>query len=104
PDHLDGDGKLCLMRKKVPLGTGTHRLDPDDPRVMIPVEPGQKGDYVILGSEGIDNDGDGRINEDGPGGYDMNRNWPSDWLPDYVQFGAGDYPLSFPEPRAIADF
>jgi hypothetical protein len=54
--------------------------------------------------EGIDDDGDGRINEDGPGGYDMNRNWPSDWRPNHVQYGAGDYPLSFPETRAIADF
>jgi zinc carboxypeptidase len=102
PDDLDGDGNLCQMRKRVP--DGTHRLDPDDPRVMVPVEPGKTGEWILLGIEGIDNDGDGRINEDGPGGYDLNRNWPSDWLPDYVQFGAGEYPLSHPESRAIADF
>ncbi|MBI1853206.1 MAG: peptidase M14, partial [Planctomycetes bacterium] len=41
---------------------------------------------------------------DGPGGYDLNRNWPADWQPDYVQFGAGDYPFSFPEPAAIGAF
>ncbi|HET6202402.1 MAG TPA: M14 family metallopeptidase [Planctomycetota bacterium] len=102
PDDLDGDGNLCQMRKRVP--DGTHRLDPDDPRVMVPVEPGKTGDWILLGSEGIDNDGDGKVNEDGPGGYDLNRNWPSDWLPHYVQFGAGEYPLSHPESRAIADF
>jgi len=34
----------------------------------------------------------------------MNRNWPADWKPDYVQNGAGLYPLSNPETRAIADF
>jgi len=102
PNDLDGDGHLVQMRKRVP--DGNWRLDPDDPRVMVPVERGKTGDFVMLGLEGIDDDGDGRVNEDGPGGYDMNRNWPSDWQPNYVQFGAGDYPLCFPETRAIADF
>ncbi len=104
-DDLDGDGEIGSMRKKVPLGEGTHYLDPDDPRVMVPVRGSdKKGDWLMLGSEGIDNDGDGRTNEDGPGGYDMNRNWPSDWQPPHLQYGAGDYPLCYPETRAIADF
>jgi len=51
-----------------------------------------------------DLDGDGQINEDGAGGDDMNRNWPSDWQPTYIQGGAGPFPLSHPETRAIADF
>jgi len=107
PSHdLDGDGQLLQMRKYVP-GEGTHRLDPDDPRVMEPVPPndkGLRGDWILLGSEGIDDDGDGRLNEDGPGFYDMNRAWPSYWMPDFVQFGAGPYPLYWPETRAIAKF
>jgi hypothetical protein len=53
---------------------------------------------------GIDNDGDGRINEDGRGGYDMNRNWGHDWQPAYIQYGAKDYPFSQPETRAVAHF
>jgi hypothetical protein len=61
-------------------------------------------DWVILGQEGFDNDGDGRVNEDGIGGYDMNRNWPSGWEPPYVQYGAGDYPFSYPETAAIGKF
>lgn len=104
PDDLDGDGEIMMMRKKVPLGTGSYRLDPDDPRLMIPVSGDKQGDYIILGIEGIDNDEDGLINEDSPGEYDMNRNWPSDWQPAYVQYGSGDYPLSYPETRAIAMF
>jgi len=44
-----------------------------------PNDEGRKGDWILLGEEGIDNDGDGRINEDDPGGYDMNRAWPSSW-------------------------
>ena len=58
----------------------------------------------MLGGEGLDNDGDGQVNEDSPGGYDMNRNWAWDWQPNYIQFGAQEYPFSLPETRAIAAF
>ena len=101
-DDMNGDGEITSMRKRVPLGTGTHRVNRDDPRVMEHVTGDQQGDYVMLGGEGIDNDGDGRVNEDGPGFYDMNRNWPSDWQPPHIQGGAGEYPLSNPETRAVA--
>ena len=40
----------------------------------------------------------------GRGGYDMNRNWAYDWQPNYVQYGAKDYPFSQPETRAVAEF
>ncbi|MFK5956683.1 MAG: M14 family metallopeptidase [Planctomycetota bacterium] len=103
-DDLDGDGEILTMRKKVPLGQGTHRLDRDDPRIMIPIQGDQLGDYLVLGQEGIDNDGDGRVNEDGKGGYDMNRNWPSDWQPNHLQYGAGDFPFSYPETASIGKF
>lgn len=103
PDDLDGDGSIERMRKHVP-GEGDWRLDPDDPRVLVRPPPGKKGDWILLGEEGIDNDGDGRVNEDGVGGYDMNRNWPSSWMPEFVQFGAGEWPLCYPECRAIAEF
>ena len=102
-DDLDGDGEILMMRKKVPYGN--FKQDPEDPRIMIRVKPGEKGDYIFLGYEGIDNDGDGRINEDPPGGYDPNRNWPSlDWQPNYVQRGAGEFPLSNPESYAVTRF
>jgi hypothetical protein len=68
------------------------------------VAPDEKGEYTLLGSEGIDNDGDGRVNEDPVGGYDMNRNWAWDWQPNYIQSGAQEYPFSLPETRAIAAF
>lgn len=104
PEDLDGDGSITMMRKKVPSGTGTHRLHPDDPRILIRIKPGERGDYLLLGEEGLDNDGDGQINEDGPGGYDLNRNFGFNWQPEYVQRGAGDYPFCFPETAAIRDF
>ncbi|MEE8469419.1 MAG: M14 family metallopeptidase, partial [Planctomycetota bacterium] len=105
-NDLNGDGHITQMRKYVP-GEGTHRIDPDDPRVMVRVpanDDGLRGDWILLGSEGIDDDGDGRVNEDGLGGYDMNRAWPSLWQPQHVQRGAGPYPLYWPETRAIASF
>ena len=106
PNDLDGDGHRTQMRKYLP-GEGTHRLDPDDPRVMVRVpenDRGIRGDWVLLGREGIDDDGDGRIDEDGPGRYDMNRAWPSLWQPWHVQRGGGPYPLYWPETRAVAGF
>jgi len=102
PEDLDGDGSITMMRKRDP--NGTHKPHPEDPRILTPVKPGEKGEYILLGQEGIDNDGDGLINEDGPGGYDMNRNYGYNWQPDYVQRGAGDYPFCFPETRAVRDF
>jgi hypothetical protein len=54
--------------------------------------------------EGLDNDGDGRVNEDPPGYLDMNRNWGFAWQPSYVQAGAGDYPHSEPNVEAIGEF
>ena len=71
---------------------------------MIRVKPGEKGEWTMLGQEGIDNDGDGRVNEDSEGYVDPNRNWGFNWAPDYVQRGAGDYPLSGVGLKGIADF
>jgi len=102
-DDLNGNGVIEQIRKYVP-GEGNLRKSALDPRMLEPVPPGTKGDYVILGFEGIDNDGDGEVNEDGPGGYDPNRNYASDWQPEYVQNGAMDYPFELPEARATNDF
>lgn len=103
PDDLNGNGIVEQIRKYTP-GEGTHRLNADDPRIMEQVAPWEKGDWVILGSEGLDNDGDGLVNEDPPGGYDPNRNYGSDWQPNYIQGGGMDYPFRLPESRATQDF
>ncbi len=58
----------------------------------------------MLGQEGVDHDGDGRIGEDGLGSYDPNRNFASDWQPTYIQSGAMDYPFQLPEAKAVNDF
>jgi hypothetical protein len=102
PDDLDGDGNICMMRKKDPLGA--YKTDPEDPRLMMRIKPGEKGEWTLLGQEGIDNDGDGLINEDSEGYVDPNRNWGFDWMPEYVQSGAGDYPFSGVGIKAIGSF
>jgi len=103
PDDLDGDGNITSMWKQDPLGR--WKRDPDDDRFFTRVDRDDPpGGWSRVGQEGLDNDGDGSINEDGPGGYDPNRNWPSDWQPNYIQFGSGDYPFSLPETRAIGTF
>jgi hypothetical protein len=102
-DDLNGNGVIEQIRKHVP-GQGTHRKNAADSRILEPAPAGEVGDYVLLGSEGIDNDGDGRVNEDPVGGYDGNRNWASNWQPNYIQFGSMDYPFQLPEAKAVNDF
>lgn len=101
-DDLNNDKNINQMRRKSQFGK--YKEDPKDPRRLIRVGPGEKGDYELLGPEGIDNDGDGLVNEDGPGGYDGNRDWSFNWQPEYIQGGAGKYPFSLPENQAVRDF
>jgi len=104
-EDLDGDGSVTTMRRKNP--NGNMIVDPKDPRMMIEIGPDDivtAQRYEYLGSEGIDNDGDGQVNEDRPGFYDPNRDWAWKWQPDYIQRGAYKYPFSAPETRAVADF
>ena len=101
-DDLNNDRNINQMRRKSPFGK--YKEDPKDPRRLIHIEPGEKGDFELLGLEGIDNDGDGLVNEDGPGGYDGNRDWGFNWQPNNIQDGAGRYPFALPENQAVRDF
>ncbi|WP_084123058.1 M14 family metallopeptidase [Aquiflexum balticum] len=112
-EDLNRDRIIHMMRKKAETAeekeNANYIIDPKDPkgRLMKRVLDG-KGDYLMY-SEGIDNDGDGKYNEDGIGGLDLHRNYPENWRPDiggdatgrgYTQFGAGEYPLSEIETRS----
>lgn len=110
PDDLDNDGMILTMRWKDEK-KGNLIPDPKDStgRIMKRVPAGE-GIY-LSSSEGIDNDGDGRINEDGIGGLDLHRNYPENWRPEteqtgrgYIQGGSGEFPLSETETRAVVDF
>jgi hypothetical protein len=115
-DDLDGDGVIHTMRWK-PSMTGADTIAPNmvlderDPsgRLMRPARAGETGVWRVM-QEGIDNDGDGRYNEDGIGGLDLHRNYPENWRPmpgreatgrGWTQAGAGDFPLSEPETRSV---
>lgn len=100
-DDLDGDGKITFLR--IESVTGDYKLHPDDARVLIKadISKGEKGKYKLL-TEGIDNDKDGQFNEDGEGGIAFNKNLTYN----HKTFapGAGDYPASEKETRAMLDF
>jgi hypothetical protein len=113
PEDLDGDGWITQMR--IPDPEGDWYALPDDDRIMMRVGGGRSGnaeEEVIpqgarryrMSREGIDNDHDGRVNEDGVGGIDMNRNFPRNWELEHLQSGAGPFPLSEPETFAAVRF
>ena len=109
-EDLDGDGIIYQIRRKAKVGEeGTHAIDERDPQGRLMKRVSEGGDWFVY-SEGVDNDGDGRFNEDGIGGLDLHRNYPENWRPDtgldetgrgYTQYGAGAYPTSEPESRSI---
>jgi len=74
-EDLNGDGLLTQMRVKDPEGEWLPLAG--EPRLMKKADPakGEKGIYKLY-SEGIDNDRDGRFNEDGKGGVNIGLNFP----------------------------
>jgi murein tripeptide amidase MpaA len=104
PEDIDGDGFIVQMRQKDP--EGLWKISEDDRRIMKRKSPDETGGtYYKLYSEGLDNDGDEKINEDN---FRMrflsNRNYPGNWKPDNVQRGAGRYPMEESITRAEVDF
>ena len=63
PDDLNSDGIITMMRVKDP--SGLYCLDPKNPQLLKKADPtkGETGIYKVFW-EGLDNDGDGFINED----------------------------------------
>ncbi len=100
-DDLDANGKINFLR--VESVTGDYKLHHDDARVLIKadISKGEKGKYKLL-TEGIDNDKDGVLNEDGEGGIAFNKNLTYN----HKTFGAGagEFPASEKETRALLDF
>lgn len=101
PEDLNGDGMITLMRVKDK--EGDWFIDEKDPRLMKKKEAGTPVDKLYsIYPEGIDNDGDGLYNEDGHGGFNINRNFPHNF--GYLPKGHGVYPASEAETRAVIDF
>ena len=103
-EDLDGDGHIVQMRKVDPKGD--WKLSSSDPRILIRKAPDEmSGTFYKLYTEGVDNDGDDEINEDGfSTGFLSNRNYPGNWQPDAVQGGGRLYPMQEGITRAEVDF
>jgi hypothetical protein len=101
PLDLDGNGFITMMRIEDSLGT--HRIHPDDPRIMIEVDP-KKNEAAThrLMMESKDSDQDGSFGEDAGDGVDFNRNFTFDY--EYFGKNAGANQVSEIETRAIVDF
>lgn len=104
-EDVDGDGRILMMR--IPDPNGPYKAHPADPRLMTPRDPAESGgQYWRVMPEGRLRNFDGveiRVNRDREG-LDLNRNFPSGWRQEYQQQGAGPYPVSEPETRAVVDF
>lgn len=100
-EDINGDGVITLLR--VSDSSGAYTESSEDKRIMVlaDLSKGEKGSFSIY-TEGIDNDKDGKFNEDGPGGVSFNRNQTYN----YEEFGAnaGLHPVSEPESKAVMDF
>ncbi|MAF13107.1 carboxypeptidase [Candidatus Poribacteria bacterium] len=109
PDDVDGDGRILQMR--IEDDTGGWKVSEHDDRLMIPREfndtlPHTGGPFYRVYQEGSIRNFDGVEVRSAPAkqGLDFNRNFPSNWRIGSQQGGAGDWPFSEPETRAIAEF
>ncbi len=104
-EDVDADGRVLMMR--IPDPHGSYKKSALDPRLMVAREPGEfGGEYYRVLPEGTLINYDGltvKVNPDIEG-LDLNRNFPAQWRQEFEQVGAGAYPTSEPEVRAMVDF
>ena len=102
---VNGDGLILQMR--LPDPAGAWKISEQDPRLMRRRDPWDYGgQYYSILTEGLIRDWQGWTVEKARSqeALDFNRNYPHEWAPEGVQFGAGDFPFSEPETRAEAEF
>lgn len=111
-EDIDGDGHAGYMRQQDPHGELVELRGDDGqplvPPVMVARQPEDEGPFYKLYPEGRIAQFDGRTIPTphylGDNLYDFNRNFPYHWAPEPQQAGAGHYPGSAPETRAVLDF
>lgn len=109
---IDGDGMAGYMRQQDPNGELVELRGDDGqplvPAVMVARQPEDEGPFYKLYPEGHIANFDGRTipapNFLSDNLNDFNRNFPYAWAPEPQQAGAGHYPGSVPETRAVIDF
>ncbi|MEP6657968.1 MAG: M14 family metallopeptidase, partial [Betaproteobacteria bacterium] len=104
-EDIDGDGRILQMR--VPDPNGLWKSHPEAPALMVRRDPTETGgSYYRILPEGSLEDYDGftlKIKKP-KHGIDLNRNFPASWRQEYEQLGAGPFPTSEPEVRAVVSF
>jgi len=102
---VDGDGRVLTMR--VPDPNGAWTVHPGDRRLLVPrtLDDVSDGPFYRLLPEGTIQEYDGTLVPLAPDyrGLDLNRNFPQDWQPEGDQHGAGPFPTSEPEVRALVE-
>jgi murein tripeptide amidase MpaA len=103
-EDLDGDGRVLDMRLED--ANGPWRAHPEKRKLLVrrePVDGPGDGPFYRLLPEGRIENYDGVTIKIPPPleGLDLNRNFPAEWAPEHEQRGAGPYPTSEPEVRAM---
>lgn len=102
---VDGDGIALLMRVRDP--GGEYVESEDVPGLMLPRRLEDEGPYYKLYPEGHVAHFDGHTIPSphflSDNQTDLNRNFPWSWAPPHEQAGAGSYPMSEPEARAVVE-
>ena len=91
---------------RMPDPNGSWKPHPDDARLLVARLPDDvEGDFYRVLPEGTIHNWDGVNIPIAPPleGLDLNRNWPADWAPEAEQAGAGPFPTSEPEVRALVE-
>lgn len=105
-EDLDGDGVIRMMR--IPTPYGAWKKDKENPSLMVRRDPSDAdGEFYDIYPEGqfepfVGDENLKKKKEDWT--LDFNRNYPYGWFPENRQAGAGKYPLSNPETKAMADW
>lgn len=104
---VDGDGRALVMRQVDPTGdyVAASAAHPD---LLTTRELDDAGPYYRVYPEGTIENWDGfRVpawSYVGDNPVDLNRNFPWSWSPTHEQIGAGAFPTSEPESRAVVEF
>ncbi|GAB4558510.1 MAG: M14 family metallopeptidase [Haliangiales bacterium] len=106
PTDVDGDGLMLRMRVRDPGGEFVESSE--IPGLMVPRTIDDAGPYYKIYPEAVIENFDGHTVPTPDWGYggptDLNRNFPWAWAPESVQPGAGEFPLSEAESRAVVTY